>query len=183
MSRIAFATFSLVWALAISPVPARAEKVPGSLGAKVEATVMAPPEIVFAALRSIRDGDDSGSCRMLSSTVNENVVEEVFDGLPVIGKATCVYKETFEAPSKMSFKMIRSDKLKTFEGEWNFQPVDNGTHTSVKLRTNLDTGLKVPFAKQITDIATSNELKEQIADLKKSVENKQRAIAAGAKSY
>jgi hypothetical protein len=120
---------------------------------------------------------------MLSSTANENVVEEVFDGLPVIGKATCVYKETFEAPSKMSFKMIRSDKLKTFEGEWNFQPVDNGTHTLVKLRTNLDTGLKVPFAKQITDMATTNELKEQIADLKKCVENKQRAIAAGAKTF
>lgn len=158
-------------------LPAFAEKETAQKGVSADATVLASPEITYKALRSMRDEDPSG-CRVLSSSENESVVEEVFDGLPVIGKAVCVYRETYEPQKRISFKMIRSDKLKAFEGEWTLQAVDNGTHTQVRLQSYIDSGIKVPFAKQITEMANSGEIKQQVADLKKSAEHKQKQVAA-----
>lgn len=157
---------------------AYAEKNQKKIGVIAEAIVMAPPELAFQSVRAMRDEDPSG-CKVLSSSQNECVVEEVFDGLPVIGNAVCVYKETYEPSKTIGFKMIRSDKLKAFEGEWTFEPTDQGQHTLVRLRSYIDTGLKIPFVKQLTHIAGTSEVKRQLADLKQSAEAKQKRFGCG----
>lgn len=156
---------------------AMAEKFSEKRGVSAETKVMATPELTYAALRSMRDDDPSG-CNVLSSNESGSVVEEIFDNLPLVGKATCVYQETYEPLKKLSFKMIHSDKMKAFEGEWTLQATDNGQHTLVKLHSYIDMGLKVPFARQLTEITSSGEVKQQLADLKKSAELRQHKFAA-----
>ncbi len=150
-------------------------------GATAEVKVMATPEIAYEAIRALREGPSEG-CKVLSTCAEESIVEEIFDELPIIGKATCVYRETYEPSKMVRFKMIRSDKLKAFEGEWTLTSVDDGQHTMVKLRSYIDTGLKVPFAKQITQAASTSELKEHVAEVKKAAELKQKRIASGFKN-
>lgn len=151
------------------------------IGVIAEAKVMAPPELAFQSVRAMREEDPSG-CKVLSSSPEECVVEEIFDGLPVIGNAVCVYKETYEPSKTIGFKMIRSDKLKAFEGEWTFEPTDDGRHTLVRLRSYIDAGLKIPFAKQLTQMAGSSEVKRQLADLKQSAEARQRRLGTSNKA-
>lgn len=146
-------------------------------GTIVQTKVQAPLKITFDALKNLRNDDPDGT-RILSSNENECVVEEIFDKLPVIGTATCVYKETYEAPNRVAFKMIRSDKLKAFEGEWTLTEVDNGKATLVKLQSYVDTGLKIPFAKQMTAAASHGEVKQHVETLKKHAELRERKIAA-----
>jgi hypothetical protein len=176
MSRSAFLLLLVLLAFNTSAGAAPLEKRVEKNGACVEAKVMASPALTYEALRAMRDVDPEG-CRVLSTSERESVVEEVFDGLPLIGQATCVYRETYEPGRKLSFKMIRSDRLKAFEGEWTLQPIDKGEHTLVNLRSYIDTGIKVPFARQLTDRASAGELKEQLADLKKAAELKQKNLA------
>ncbi len=145
-------------------------------GACVECKILATPDVAYQALRSMREESPEG-CKVLSTGPCESVIEEIFDGLPIIGQATCVYKETYEPSKTVHFQMIRSDKLKAFEGDWTFEACDNGQHTMARLRSFIDTGLKVPFAKQLTQAASSNELKLQLAEVKKSAEIKQKRLA------
>lgn len=177
MSRIKTLLLSLLLTVASCNTAAMAEKHADKKGVNADAKVMASPELTYEALRSLRDDDPSG-CRVLSTGENESVVEETFDGLPLLGQAICVYRETYEPLKKLSFKMIRSDKLKAFEGEWTLQAVDNGQHTLVNLRSYIDTGIKLPFTKQITEMASSSEVKQQLADLKKSAELRQKKFAS-----
>lgn len=178
MSRCFALAVLLAFAVSGNMNPAFAEKSEEKRGVTAEAKVMATPELAYQALRSMRDEDPSG-CRVLSTNDSESLIEEIFDGLPLIGKATCVYREVYEPGKKVSFKMLRSDKLKAFEGEWTLKPIDNGQHTLVSLRSYIDTGIKVPFAKQLTETASAGEIKQQVADMKKSAELKQKRTLAG----
>lgn len=146
-------------------------------GVTAQAKVHAPLKVTYDALRNLRVDEPDGT-RIISSNEHECVVEEIFEKLPVIGTATCVYKETYEAPFKVAFKMIRSDKLKAFEGEWTLTEVDNGKATLVKLQSYVDTGLKIPFAHQMTAAASHGEVKEHVEVLKKHAEQRERKLAA-----
>lgn len=168
------AAFPLAFSL---PASCEHEKVKENIGVIAEAKVMATPKIAFESVRAMRAEDPSG-CKVLSASENESVVEELFDGLPVIGDAICVYQETYEPLKSISFHMIRSNKLKAFEGEWTFEPADEGRHTLVKLRTYIDTGLKIPLVKQLTHMAGSCEVKRQVAQLKCSAERKQNLVSS-----
>lgn len=142
-------------------------------GSVAETKILASPEFTFEVFRGRREHDPDGS-RVISTDANEIVVEEIFDGLPVIGQTVCTYKENYENPKKVEFKMLHSDKLKAFQGEWTFEPADNGKSTLVKLRSFIDPGLKIPFAKQIAQMAGTSEVKKQLADFKCIVEAKQK---------
>lgn len=163
--------------LAANALPAIASDHKEHHGAIAQMKVHAPLKVTYDALKNLRNDEPDGT-RVISSNENECVVEEIFDKLPVIGSATCVYKETYEAPNKVAFKMIRSDKLKAFEGEWTLTEVDNGKATLVKLQSYVDTGLKIPFAKQMTAAASHGELKQHVECLKRHAESRERKIAA-----
>ncbi len=72
-----------------TPTSAYADKEEKDKGVTVEETVMAPPEVSFQSLHAIKDS--SSACKLISGTGNDTVVEEVFEGLPMLKEATCVY--------------------------------------------------------------------------------------------
>lgn len=170
MSRVCLSILLAFFSAANIPVLADEQR-----GVSAELKIMVPPDVAYAALRASRDEDPEG-CKIISTSERECVVEELFDGLPVIGKATCRYRETYD-PQKISYKMISSDKLKAFEGEWTLTPADEGQSTVVKLRSYIDTGLRIPFARKITDMGTTCEVKQHLSDLKKSAEQRLKKVA------
>lgn len=138
--------------------------------AKVQ--VHAKPEIVMEAIRHLRQDEPPG-VKCLSHSPHEQTIEETFEGLPVVGKATCVYKEIYES-NRVEFHMIESDKLKSFDGFWQLTPLGPNV-TEVELATGVDFGIHLPFARQITNTSTLKSINVQLAQMKHSAEHRQQA--------
>lgn len=160
----------LVHGLALTVTPCIASDKPEPVKATVE--VHATPEVVMEAIHHLRQDEPTG-VKILSHNDHEATIEEIFDGLPIFGAARCVYKEQYFA-DRVEFHMIESDRLKAFDGWWKLTPVSSNV-TSVELATGVDTGLRIPFARQITNAATLRNIREQLDDMKKSAESRQHA--------
>lgn len=152
------------------PLECRAEDKPAPVSAKIE--VHACAETVIDAIHHLRQDEPLG-VKMLSHSGHESTIEETFEGLPIVGRAKCVYKEEY-SPHRVDFHMVESDKLKAFDGWWKLTPISTDI-TEVELATGVDTGLRVPFARQITNASTLRSIHKQLEDMKRSAESRQQA--------
>lgn len=150
----------------ISAAPA-AEKNFKGVSAKI--TMRSDPQRVWKAIRDLRDGSPD-DVRTISQSPQEDVLEETFDDLPVIGKAKCRYKEVYKPFERIDYRMIESDHFKAFEGSWVLTPTDSGAQTIVELSSYIDTGLCIPFVHQITNMATMRNVHTRLQEVKKLVE-------------
>src|ERR1700728_4639971 len=112
----------------------------------VHQVVKAPPKVVWDAIRDQRKADTEHR-KVISYHDNEATIEEKFPGLPIIGAATCLYKECEVPLKRIDYSMISSDKFKSFAGSWVL--TQDGDNTIVDLTSSLDPGLRVPFWKEI----------------------------------
>jgi len=141
-------------------------------GVSAKVTVKADPEHVWHAIRSMRN-DDPQDVKTISASPSEDILEETFDDLPIIGKAKCRYKERYKPYERIDYNMIESDHFKAFEGSWVLKPTGKGGETLVELSSYIDTGLTIPFAHQITNLATMRNVHKRLDEVKKSVETAQ----------
>jgi hypothetical protein len=138
-------------------------------GVKAGILVHANPKFVYQSIRNQRV-DDPGDAKELSRVDDEIVVEETFCKLPVIGSAICTYKETYLPYSAVDYKLVSSNRFKSFEGSWTLRPENGGIDTFVQLSAFIDTGLNLPFARQITNFATMRDVKERLIFVKHTAE-------------
>lgn len=123
-----------------------------------------PASIVWRALQDLRTTDGQKR-RLVSYSNNEAVIEEKFPSLPIVGDSTCLYKECEVVPERqIDYSLIRSDHFKVFEGKWNLERLPGG-RTKVSLSSNLDTGMRVPFWRELTRAATSRSVKHRLQEL------------------
>jgi len=139
-----------------------------SNGVSASLVIHAKPEIIVNSIRNQRI-EDPGGTKELSRSDSEILVEETFFNLPVIGRAMCTYKETYK-PLTVDYKMVTSNRFKSFEGSWSLKPDKNGVDTYVSLSAFVDTGLCVPMGRQITNFVTLRDVKERLVFVKKSAE-------------
>lgn len=139
-------------------------------------TVNARPELVYRSLVNLKE-DDADKVKALSRKPNECLVEEIFDDLPMIGKAKCIYKEVYTPGKRVEYKLVESDKFKVFEGCWRLTPTADGEKTQVSLTSAVEINTCMPFAKQIAGMQTKKEVKERLASLKKVCEKEQLSAA------
>ncbi|HEY9785379.1 MAG TPA: SRPBCC family protein [Candidatus Obscuribacterales bacterium] len=133
--------------------------------------VDAQPSVVYDAIRSQRQVDPAR--KLISTSGNEAVIDERYSGLPVIGSARCIYKEVESAPNaRMDYELIKSDKFKSFQGTWLLTPVGDD-RTEVRLTSKLDTGLHIPFARQITNSAVMKDVQRRLTRVKDLAEHRQ----------
>jgi hypothetical protein len=112
--------------------------------------------------------------KVLSSSDNKVQVEDTFDGLPIIGSATCVFNEV-EAPcERVEFVLVKSDKLKQFEGYWVLTPINGGKETNLQLNAFCDSGVNLPFARCITNSTVHKFMDLELAETKQTAESMQR---------
>jgi hypothetical protein len=75
---------------------------------------------------------------------------------------------------RIDYSMITSNQFKTFEGSWVLTP--DGENTIVDLTSSLDPGLRVPFWKEITKMATMKHIKKRLADVQHDAESAQQQL-------
>jgi hypothetical protein len=126
--------------------------------------VSASPETVYDAIKMQRQVDPAR--KLVSYTGAEAVIDENFSGLPVIGNAKCLYKEVESSPGRVEYYLVKSDKFKRFEGCWTLTPVDGGRKTELKLSSYLETGVHVPFARQITNCSIRKDVLRRLGRVK-----------------
>jgi len=158
-------------------LPAHATQRSMFKGVSSKLVVKAAPSKVYGAIRALRESDSEG-VRILSATEHESVIEELFDELPIIGHARCVYKETYTPEKRIDYHMVESDHFKAFEGAWVLTPASDGSQTTLELSSYIDTGLPVPFARQITNSQTLKDVEQRLQLVKKLAEGSQHQISS-----
>jgi len=148
---------------------AKPEKKPRGCSANI--VIKAKPEQVYNAIMKLRD-DSQDTVKELSKEGNHCILEEKFDSLPIIGEATCVYKETYTPFKSIEYHMIRSDKFQAFEGCWFLAPTEDGSGTNVSLSSYVVCDIPVPFAKQLCKIQTMLGVKQRLHEVKKACEKR-----------
>ncbi len=126
--------------------------------------VSASPQTVYDAIKMQRQLDPAR--KLVSYKDAEAVIDENFSGLPVIGNAKCLYKEVESSPGRVEFRLVSSDKFKRFEGCWTLTPVEGGRKTELKLSSYLETGVHVPFARQITNCSVKKDVLRRLSRVK-----------------
>lgn len=141
-------------------------------GCYSELVVNATPEAVFKAIINLREDEHETTVKEISREGNHCIIEEKFDGLPIVGEATCVYKEVYEPFRTISYNMVKSDKFQAFEGCWSLTPLYGGSSTKVSLSAYVVCDIPVPFAKQLTKLHTMLGVRQRLHEVKKECENK-----------
>ncbi len=136
----------------------------------------APMSAVWQALRAERTSDPAHR-HVISRSGNDCIITERFEHLPIVGCATCTYKE-IESEDTLQYQMLSSDKLKAFEGVWLLTPQNGGMQTLLKLSSRIDSGINAPFSKKITHDVTSRSIHQRLAEIKSIAERKQTALIA-----
>ena len=163
----------MIWALIFMFVmvagPASAYNKDEFAGVRAGVLVHAEPKLVYNAIRNQRI-DNASAGRELSRAEFELLIEEEFNGLPIVGHAWCTYREMYTPYKKVDYKMVKSDKFKAFEGSWELKSENDGKDTYLQLSGYVDTGLAIPFGRQITNIQTSKDVKRRLQFVKRSAE-------------
>lgn len=139
-------------------------------------TVNARTDLVYRTIVNLKE-DEGDDVKAISRKGNECLVEETFTDLPMIGKAKCIYKETYTPGKRIEYKMVESDKFKTFEGCWRLSPSADGEKTTVSLSSVVELDTCMPFARQIAAMQTKKEVKERLSSLKKVCEKEQLSVS------
>lgn len=152
---------SLIAAITLATTPVRASHMELKEVA-VSVLVNAKPNVVWEAIRGQRKAEPDHR-KLLSYENNEAVLEENFGELPVIGAASCIYKECeVELNKRIDYMLVKSDTFKLFQGSWTLTPSEDGSKTMVSLTSVSDPGLRIPFWKELTKMATVKHVKKRL---------------------
>ena len=163
-------------ALILSFVPEAQAKC-GKKHSQCKVLIKASPKVVYSSILNLRQIQPK-HVKELSKSKTQTLIEEEFHVLPIIGKAKCIYKETYVPGKQVSYKLVRSDRFKAFEGQWSLTPKNNGRYTSLALSSYVDPGLShIPFAKQITNMETKKGIKKRLHAVKRISEKRQLAMS------
>ena len=140
--------------------------------------INASPECVFDALRIERDALE---CHRKTLSFDGRVakIDECMKNIPIYGQVHCVWEETEFPYQKMDYRMLESDHFKSAFGSWVIVPSSDKNKTTLELRTNLDSGLYIPFSEHITRVNAAKDARERLSRIKAIAEKQ---AAAGPKT-
>jgi len=132
--------------------------------------INAPEKYVFDAVAKQRNNEQSHR-KQISADGDTYRIDEKMEGVAIYGKVHCVWEEKEIKPNRIDYKLIESDKFKSGFGSWIMTPSADGKSTSLEFQSFLDTGLKVPFAGEITKMAAHSDAKGRLERIKKLAED------------
>ncbi|MDZ4835788.1 MAG: SRPBCC family protein [Candidatus Melainabacteria bacterium] len=153
---------ALVATTFVVAVPLAAIAEDGKCPSTIQTVIKAKPEVVYCAILKLRDESKETVKEVSREGQHSCVLEETFEGLPVIGTAKCTYKEVYVPNKKIEYSMLKSEKFRAFEGTWQLSPSEDGESTNLSLTSFVDVDLPVPFAKQLTKMTTMRGVKRRI---------------------
>jgi hypothetical protein len=131
--------------------------------------IKAPESAVFDAIRAQRNNEKSHR-KQISAEGDTYRIDEKMEGVAIYGKVHCIWEEKEIAPHRIDYKMVESDKFKSGFGSWIMTPSADGKSTTLEFQSFMDTGLKVPFAGEITKMAGHGDAKGRLERIKKLAE-------------
>lgn len=142
----------------------------------VKTTIKASPQEVVQVIQQLR-GSHKLHRKVLSYDGKVAKFEENLEGVVIYGKVNNIWEEIEESPSHIPFKLVSSSKFKEAFGSWTIKPTTDGKSTELHLSFYLDSGLRIPFAHQITQAAAEKDAKERLALIKNLAESPKQAIS------
>jgi hypothetical protein len=131
--------------------------------------IAAPPEAVFEAVQKMRDSAPMHR-KLLSYDGKVAKIQENLESVPIYGKVECVWEETEIPFERIDYKMLSSDKFKSGSGSWILTPSSDHKTTNLELQSFLDTGLRIPFAGEITKMGAAKDNKVRLEHIKEVAE-------------
>jgi hypothetical protein len=147
----------VVLALA-SPAMAKSKVVTETL--KIEAT----PQAVFAAIQGYRTSNLHHR-KLISYDGTSALVDEQLEGVPVLGSVHCMWVEKEVPYQRIDYKMVKSDKF--VSGSGSYVILSGGSDSVIlELSSELESGCKIPFAKEIGQMAAHKDMKLRLQQIK-----------------
>ena len=131
--------------------------------------IKAPESAVFEAICAQRNNEQSHRKQILAEGDTYRI-DEKMEGVAIYGKVHCIWEEKEIKPHRIDFKLVESDKFKSGFGSWIMTPEADGKETKLEFQSFLDTGLKIPFAGEITKMAAHGDAKSRLERIKKLAE-------------
>lgn len=132
--------------------------------------INAPEKFVFEAVQKQRNNETSHR-KQISGEGDTFRIDEKMEGVAIYGKVHCIWEEKEIKPHRIDYKLIESDKFKSGFGSWIITPSADGKSTNLEFQSFLDTGLKVPFAGEITKMAAHSDAKSRLERIKRLAED------------
>lgn len=132
--------------------------------------INAPEKFVFEAVQKQRNNEQAHR-KQISAEGDNFRIDEKMEGVAIYGKVHCIWEEKEIKPHRIDYKLIESDKFKAGFGSWIMTPSADGKSTHLEFQSFLDTGLKVPFAGEITKMAAHSDAKTRLERIKKLAED------------
>jgi len=128
-----------------------------------------PPEYVFEAVRKQRTDSKRGRS-LISFDGKTAKIDDKMEGVAIYGKVHNVWEETEKPYEGLDYKLLSSDHFISADGHWILTPSADKKSTTLELQCLLDSGLKIPFADNITRMNLSKDSKERLKRLKEWAE-------------
>lgn len=128
---------------------------------KIDANAQA----VFEALQDYRNSN-AYHRKLVSYDGKSAVVDEQFAGVPVLGNVRCTWVEKEVPFQRIDYTMLKSDKFVSGSGRYVIMPSGNDS-VVLELSTELDSGVKIPFAKEIGAAAAHKDMKARLQSIKR----------------
>ncbi|HEY9679745.1 MAG TPA: SRPBCC family protein [Drouetiella sp.] len=163
-SKILSATLSAIVMLSLtSPALAKGKAV-------VEVVrINATPQAVFEAIQSYRNSSALHR-KLVSYDGKSAVVDEQLENVPVLGNVHCTWVEKEVPYQRIDYSMMKSDKFVSGSGSYVISQ-SAGDCCTLELRSELESGVKIPFAKEIGAVAAHKDMKLRLAQIKRMSEN------------
>jgi hypothetical protein len=148
--------------------PAAFAKCSDKEGARGHIEIKAPARIVWEAVHKERAEDpDLSYSKVVERQGDKIMLEQKFNGMPIIGEAVCLLEQTETLNKRIDYKLVRSDKFKALRGSWILTELPDGI-TRLELHSVLNTGL--PFSEHIINHVLKGRINKRLERVKTSAE-------------
>ncbi|MBX9670121.1 MAG: hypothetical protein K2X93_21150 [Candidatus Obscuribacterales bacterium] len=149
-------------------------QMPASARVRVEdsVTVNASIDTVWKALMEYQREEKTFSKKLVGASDNTVKIKEEFMKLPVVGNAFINYDEvSHKTENRIDYKLTDSKVLSMFEGAWSLEENRRGKGVTLKLTTDIDSWMPVPFKNKILRTATMKGMERRLAFVKNFAES------------
>lgn len=148
--------------------PAASARCADKEGARGQIEIKAPARIVWEAVHKERAEDpDLSYSKVVEKQGDKIMLEQKFNGMPIIGEAVCLLEQTETINKRIDYKLVRSDKFKALRGSWILTELPDGI-TKLELHSVLNTGL--PFSEHIVNHVLKGRICKRLERVKASAE-------------
>jgi hypothetical protein len=142
-----------------APALAKNKAVTESL--KIDAT----PQAVFQAIQGYRTSSFHHR-KLLSYDGKSALVDEQLEGVPVLGSVHCTWVEKEVPYQRIDYTMLKSDKF--VSGSGSYVILAHGSDSvTLELSSEVDSGVRIPFAKEIGSMAARKDMKLRLQQIKR----------------